>query len=113
MLRFSHANGSQSDVIMISVGCAAPTVSAGGHNRALNSVLATFLDTDTIAYGLPGHPVPDLTGLTTTEARTAATRAGYTFAVSDRITDPQLPTGTVVLQDPPAVPGSSAMRSTC
>jgi len=105
VLRFSYPDGSQSDVTMLSVGCAAPTVSAGGQTRALNTVLASYLDTDTIAYGLPGDAVPDLTGLTTAEASTAALRAGYTFAVSDRITDPQLPAGTVVLQDPPAGTG--------
>ena len=77
----------------------------GRADRSLNSTLASFLATDTIAYGLPGDPVPDLTGLTTAHARTAATRSGYTFAVSDRVTDPQLAAGTVILQDPPAGTG--------
>lgn len=105
VLRFSYPDGSQSDVDMSSVGCAVPTVSAGGQTRALSTVLASYLDTDTIAFGLPGNPVPDLTGLTTAQASFAAIRAGYTFAASERITDARLPVGTVVLQYPPAGTG--------
>jgi hypothetical protein len=105
LLRFGHGDGTEADVEVFSIGCEQPTASVGGHVLLIDPTLASFLSGDAIAPGLPGNPVPDVTGLSFAEATSVITRAGLTIRSGGRVTDPLLSTDTVVLQDPPSGTG--------
>jgi beta-lactam-binding protein with PASTA domain len=61
---------------------------------------------DTITYyvssGKPQVPVPDLTGLTQTDAQNVLTAAGLTLGVVSPLTSTTVPAGSVISQVPPA-----------
>jgi PASTA domain len=110
LLRFqfrSAAPRRDEDVEISSVGCDHPIASVAGHTWLLPQTLADFLSADAIAPGAKGSapPIPDVTGLSLAEATQIITRAGMTIASGDRVTDPLLSAGTVVLQDPPSGAG--------
>ncbi len=105
LLRFGHSDGTEADVEVYSIGCEQPTVSVGAQVWLIDSTLASFLSGDAIAPGLPGNPVPDVTGLSFAEAASTITHAGLTIRSGGRVTDPLLSTDTVVLQNPPSGTG--------
>ena len=111
VLRFGYRDGTQADVEIFAVpqpddtGCDQPTASVGGRIWLIAPTLAEFMSADGISPGLPGNPVPDVTGLSLAEATTVITRAGLTIYSGGRVTDPLLSADTVVLQDPPAGTG--------
>ena len=105
VLRFSYPDGTTSDVEVADLGCNQPTASAGGQVRMLESAVGEYLGVDAGAAGLPGDPVPDLTGLSLTQATEVARGAGFSVAIGGRTTDPLVATDTVVLQYPPGGTG--------
>jgi PASTA domain len=111
VLRFNYRDGTQADVEIFAVpdpggtACNQSTASVDGRVWLLGQTFADFLLTDAIAPGLPGNPVPDVTGLSLAQATSVITRAGLTIRSGGRVTDPLLSADTVVMQDPPAATG--------
>jgi hypothetical protein len=105
LLRFEYADAAEEDVEVTSVGCDQPTVMVGGRTWLISQTLADYLSSDAIAPGLPGNPVPDVTGLSLSEATAVITRAGLTIRAGGWVTDELLSADTVVLQDPPSGTG--------
>lgn len=105
LLRFQYSDAPEEDVQVASVGCDQPTATVGGRSWLIPQTLADYLSSDSIAPGLPGNPVPDVTGLSLTDATVIITKAGLTIVSGERVTDPLLSANTVVLQDPPAGTG--------
>jgi len=109
LLRFEFRGPPQQheDVEISSVGCDHPIASVAGHTWLIPPKLAEYLSTDAISPAAKDDspPIPDATGLSLAEATQVITRAGMTIASDDRVTDPLLSPGTVVLQDPPAGAG--------
>jgi hypothetical protein len=105
VLRFSYPDGTTSDVEVADVGCDHPTASAGGQVRTLESVVGEYLGIGAAAGALPGDPVPDVTGLSLTQATDIVRGAGFSVAVGGRTTDPLAAADTVVLQYPPGGTG--------
>jgi PASTA domain len=106
---FRGAPAHYEDLEISTVGCDHPIATAGGHTWLISQQLADFLSADAIAPGAKqsSPPIPDVTGLSLTEATQVIARAGMTVATysDDRVTDPLLSPNTVVLQDPPAGAG--------
>jgi hypothetical protein len=111
VLRFDYRDGTQVDVKIFAVpdpgdtGCNQSTASVGGNVWVLPDAVANFLISDAISPGLPGNPVPAVTGLSLAQATQVITRAGLTIRSGGRVTDPLLTADTVVLQDPPSGTG--------
>jgi hypothetical protein len=105
LLRFRYHNGTEEDVDVSTVGCDNPTVTVGGRAWLITQTLADYLSSDATMPGLPANPVPDVTGLSLSEATTVIARAGLTIRSGGWVTDPLLNADTVLLQDPPAGTG--------
>jgi hypothetical protein len=105
LLRFNYADGTTADVEVSYLGCDPPTAAGGGQVRLLDSGVAKYLETAAVSGGLLGNSVPDLTGLSLTEATALASGAGLSVAIGGRTTDTLVAPDTVILQYPPGGTG--------